>query len=320
MPLDKGFEYRFGEHEYRTVRESVAAPVRFVPFNVALTTTNTAQDLVTTDPSPPAYNLVTNAHMVGSGDPPAGWTASGATVTRVTTTPRVSTHSMSLETANSAAYEGAYFEADGIPPGNYGLSIYLRHSGGGTAMVRASSDGGSTFTDGNVVTMGNNWNGRSTVIHKVKTTESSIRLYVVTNTQQNITFLADSAQIEPSWQVVMGSGTSTRDPNPPTAAVTPVVDPLSERFSRWLGTTDASNLVREPGLQEIHHLYVWASHDAYLDFDRTVAIRTATPLGFYLTAGIDYRLDIHKIIKNNVSFVNASGSETPTLRGYVTGF
>ena len=320
MPLDKGFEFRFGEHEFRTVRESVAAPVRFVPFNKTLATTNTAEDLITTDPSLPAYNLVTNPHMVGSGTPPAGWTATGATVTRVTTTPRVSSHTMSVETGNATTYEGAYFEAADIPPGYYGLSVYLRRDGGGTAMVRASSDGGTTFSNGNVVTMANNWNGRSTVVHKVKPTETSIRLYVVTSAQQNITFLVDSAQIEPSWHVVMGSGNSTRDPNPPAASVTAVVDPLSERFSRWLGTVDASNSIREPGLNEIHYVYMYASHDAYIDFDRTVAIRTATPLGYYLTAGVTYALDIHKIIKNNVSFVNASGSETPKIIGYAMGF
>ena len=320
MPLDKGFEFRFGEHEFRTVRESIAAPVKFVPFSKTLATTNTAEDLLTTDPDVPAYNLVTNPHMVGSGTRPAGWTAVSATVTRVTTTPRVGSHSMSVETGNAVAAEGAYFEAADIPPGNYALSVYLRRDGGGTAYVRASSDGGTTFTNGNVVTMANNWNGRSTVFHKVKTTETSIRLYVVTNTQQNITYLVDSAQIEPSWHVVMGSGTSTRDPNPPVAAVTAVVDPLSDRFSRWLGTTDASNSVREPGLNEIHYVYMWASHDTYVDFDRTVAIRTATPLGYYLTAGIAYALDIHKIVKNNISFVNASGSETPKVIGYAMGF
>ena len=51
MPLDRGFEYRFGEHEYRTVRESVATPMRFVPIDVTLSSTNTAQDLITTTPS-----------------------------------------------------------------------------------------------------------------------------------------------------------------------------------------------------------------------------------------------------------------------------
>ena len=321
MPLDRGFEYRFGEHEYRTVRESVATPMRFVPIDVTLGSTNTAQDLITTTPSTPAYNLIENPHMMGAaGPPPAGWTADGATVTRVTTTPRVGTHSMSINTANAAAAEGAYYEVTNIPPGNYALSVYLRRSAGGTARVRASSDGGSTFSNGNTVTMAGNWNGRSTVTHRVKTSESSIRMYIHTPSQQNITFLADSAQIEPSWQVVMGSGTSVRDPNPPAAAVSDVVDPLSDRFARWLGTTDASASVREPGLNEIHHLSIYSSHATYIDFDRTVAIRTATPLGYYLGVGIDYKLDIHKIIKENVSFVNAAGTETPRVIGYAMGF
>jgi hypothetical protein len=43
-------------------------------------------------------------------------------------------------------------------------------------------------------------------------------------------------------------------------------------------------------------------------------------LGYYLTAGIDYRINLDKIIKSKVSFVNASGSETPLVIGYATGF
>lgn len=321
MPLRKGFEYRFGEHEYRTVRESIATPMRFVPIDVTLGTTNTAQDLISVvSPTPPATNLITNPSIETSGTPPAGWTASGATVTRVTTTPRTGTYSMSIETDNAAAGEGAYFEVSDIPPGFYALSIYLRRTGGGTARVRASSDGGTTFTSGNTVTMGNNWNGRSTVMHRVKTTESSIRLYVVTNTQQNITFLADDAQVEPAWDVVMGKGNSVRDPNPPPASVTDFVSPTTDRFARWLGAADASESVREPGLSEIHYLSIYASHATYIDFDRTVAIRTATPLGYYLGVGIDYKLDLHKIIKQNVSFVNAAGTETPRVIGYAMGF
>ena len=321
MPLPKGFEYRYGEHEYRTVRESVAAPMRFVPIDVTLSSTNTAQDLISVlAPTPPAMNLITNPSIITAGTPPAGWTAVGATVTRVTTTPRTGTHSMSVNTANSAVGEGAYFEVTNIPPGFYALSIYLRHSGGGTARVRASSDGGTTFSTGNTVTMGNNWNGRSTVTHRVTTDQSSIRLYIVTNVQQNITFLADDAQIEPSWSVVMGMGNSTRDPNPPSAVVTDFVSPTGDRFARWLGTADASESVREPGLSEIHYLSVYASHATYVDFDRTVAIRTSAPLGYYMAAGIDYKLDIHKIIKQNVSFVNAAGTETPRVIGYAMGF
>jgi len=321
MPLDKGFEYKFGEHEFRTVRESIAVPQRFVPINKTLASTNTAEDLLAIDQTSllPAMNLVTNPSIETSGTPPAGFTAVGSAATRVTTTPRTGTYSMSVNTTNAAAGEGAYFEVSDIPPGNYALSAYLRHSGGGTVRVRASSDGGTTFTNGNTVTMANNWNGRSTVIHKVTTAQTSIRIYIVTNTQQNITFLVDDVQVEPSWRIVMGSG-SSREPNPPTASVTDFVDPLGDRFSQWLGTADASSSVREPRMAEIHYLSIYASHDTYIDFDRTVAIRTATPLGYKLVAGIDYRLDLHKVIKKNVSFVNAAGSETPLIIGYAMGF
>ena len=320
MPLDTGFEYLFSEHELRTVRESVATPVKFAPINKTLATTNTAEDLITLESNaPPAMNLVTNPSIETAGTPPSGFTAVGATVTRETTTPRTGTYSMQCDTANSAAGEGAYFEVSNIPPGNYACSAYLRRTGGGTVYVRASSDDGSTFSSGNVVTMANNWNGRSSVIHRVGLDETSIRIYIVTNTQQNVTFLVDDVQIEPAWNAIQG-GYSSRDPNPPAASISTFIDPRSERFSRFLGTTDASASIREPGISEIHHLSIYASHNTYIDFDRDVAIRTATPLGYLLVAGIDYRINLDKIIKSKVSFVNATGSETPLVIGYVTGF
>jgi len=320
MPLDRGFAYLFGEHELRTVRESVARPVKFRPLEVTLAAADTAEDLINlSDLVTPTVNLVTNPSIETAGTPPAGFTASGATVTRVTTTPRTGTYSMSCVTANAAAAEGAYFQIDNIPPGFYACSAYLRHSGGGTAYVRASSDSGATFTDGNVVTMANNWNGRSTVTHRVANGQNSIRMYIVTNVQQNITFLVDSVQVEPAWRVVMG-GVAARDPNPPMATTTPFIDPLTDRFSRFIGTADASQSVREPGISEIHHVSIYASHATYIDFDRTVAIRTATPKGYLLAAGIDYRISLDKIIKSRISFVNHTGSQTPQIIGYVTGF
>jgi len=320
MPLETGFEYLFGEHETRTVRESVARPVKFMPLDVTLGAADTADDLISLESLvPPTVNLVTNPSIETAGTPPAGFTASGATVTRVTTTPRTGTYSMSCVTANAAAAEGAYFQIDNIPPGFYSCSAYLRHSGGGTAYVRASSDGGATFTNGNVVNMANDWGGRSKVTHKVSPSESTIRIYITTNVQQNITFLVDSVQVEPSWRIVMG-GASGRDPNPPMSSVTDFVDSLSDRFSRFLGTADASQSIREPGMSEIHHVSIYASHAAYIDFDRTVAIRTATPKGYLLAAGIDYRINLDKIVKSKISFVNQTSSQTPQIVGYVTGF
>tara|TARA_B100001750_G_scaffold246071_2_gene267337 strand:- start:1709 stop:2671 length:963 start_codon:yes stop_codon:yes gene_type:complete len=320
MALNTSFEYLFSEHEIRTVRESVAKPVKFIPIDVTLATTNTAQDLISLESiAPPTLNLVTNPSIETGGTPPAGWTASGATVTRVTTTPRSGSYSMSVVADNAAANEGAYFAVTNVPPGWYACSAYLRRTGGGTARVRASSDSGSTYSAGNSVTMANNWNGRSTVLHQVTSDQNSIRIQVATDSTQNITFLVDDVQIEPAWGIVMGSH-SGRATNPPAASISDFVDPTTDRFARFLGTTDASESIREPSISEIHHVSIYSSHDAYIDFDRTVAIRTATPLGYYLAAGIDYRINLDKIIKSKISFVNAAGTDTPTIRGYVTGF
>ena len=320
MALNTSFEYLFSEHELRTVRESVATPVKFIPIDVTLSTTNTAQDLISLESiAPPTLNLVTNPSIETAGSPPAGWTNSGGTATRVSTTPRSGTYSMQIVAANSAANEGAYFAVSNVPPGWYACSAYLRRTGGGTVRVRASSDGGTSYSAGNSVTMANNWNGRSTVLHQVTSDQNSIRIQVATDTQQNITFLVEDVQIEPAWGIVMGQA-SGRTTNPPAASVTDFVDPTTDRFSRFLGTTDASESIREPSISEIHHVSIYSSHDAYIDFDRTVAIRTATPLGYYLAAGIDYRINLDKIIKSKISFVNAAGTDTPTIRGYVTGF
>jgi len=320
MALNTSFEYLFGEHETRTVRESVAKPVKFIPIDVTLAAANTAEDLINLETQlHPALNLVTNPSIETSGTPPAGWTASGATVTRVTTTPRSGTYSMSIVADNSATNEGAYFAVSNVPPGWYACSAYLRRTGGGTARVRASSDSGSTYSSGNSVTMANNWNGRSTVLHQVTSDQNSIRVQVATDTQQNITFLVDDVQIEPAWNIVIGAA-SGRATNPPAATTTPFVDPTTDRFARFLGTTDASESIREPSIGEIHHINLYASHATYLEFDRTVAIRTATPLGYYLAAGIDYRISLDKIVKSKISFVNAAGTETPRVIGYVTGF
>ena len=46
MPIDRGFEYRFSEHEFRTVRESVGTLSKFIPINKTLASANTAEDLV----------------------------------------------------------------------------------------------------------------------------------------------------------------------------------------------------------------------------------------------------------------------------------
>ena len=61
MALNTSDEYLFSEHELRTVRESVATPVKFIPIDVTLSSADTAQDLINLESiTPPTLNLVTN--------------------------------------------------------------------------------------------------------------------------------------------------------------------------------------------------------------------------------------------------------------------
>ena len=67
MPIDRGFEYLFSEHEWRTVRESVGTLSKFIPINKTLATANTAEDLINIDRLElPAMNLITNPSMVST--------------------------------------------------------------------------------------------------------------------------------------------------------------------------------------------------------------------------------------------------------------
>ena len=318
MPIDRGFEYRFSEHEFRTVRESVGTLSKFIPINVTLASANTAEDLINLEsPLLPALNLVSNPSME-VGTPPTGWTASGSTMTRQTTTPRTGTYSMRCVSANAAAYEGAYYSVTGLPRGFYSCSAYVRRSGGGTVIGRATSDGGTTFSDSPVITMANDWTGRVAVNHKITTDNATLSFYVVTNTTQNVTFLVDDAQIEPSWAYVMGMAGGTNDPNPPEALVTTFVDPNIERFSRWMGTTDASASVREPAMTEIHDIYLYSlTNDALIDFNRTA--QRSGPIGFLLKAGVANAINIRHIVKHNISVINSTGGETCNVIGYVRG-
>ena len=318
MPIDRGFEYRFSEHEFRTVRESVGTLSKFIPINVTLASANTAEDLINLEsPLLPALNLITNPSME-LGTPPTGWTASGSTMTRQTTTPRTGTYSMRCVSANAAAYEGAYYSVTGLPRGFYSCSAYVRRSGGGTVIGRATSDGGTTFSDSPVITMANDWTGRVAVNHKITTDNATLSFYVVTDTTQNVTFLVDDAQIEPSWAYVMGMAGGTSDPNPPEALVTTFVDPNIERFSRWMGTTDASVSVREPAMTEIHDIYLYSlTNDALIDFNRTA--QRSGPIGFLLKAGVANAINIRHIVKHNISVINSTGGETCNVIGYVRG-
>ena len=319
MPIDKTFENRFGEHELRSVRESVAMLVKTIPVDITLTTSGTAQDLINIEAgAAPAENLITNPSME-TGAPPTGWTAVGSALAQVGSgivAPRTGSFSLQVDTDGVAAGEGAFFNVVSLPPGWYTLSAYVRRAAGGTVRIRASSDAGVTFMDGPVVTMDDTWQRTSVKVRIMNAATSALRLYVMTDVLQNITFFVEDAQMEPAWEIVLGMA-SSKDDNPIQSSLTAFVDPASERYSRWLGTANASISVREPTIWEINEIHLEAVNaNTYIDFDRA-AQRTGGAIGILMRAGDT--INGRKVIKNNISFINEVVGQLPRLRGWVLG-
>ena len=314
MPIPKGFETRYSEHEKRTVRESVATMSSITPIDTTASDNNAADIITLASTTPPAMNLVTNPRFEADT---SGWTAVGSTITRQTTSPSPwnGAGRMRVVPDNSAAGEGAYFDLGATEPGSYAFSAYFRRASGSgdTVHIRASTDEGVTFTNGTTVTLGTSWT-RSTLSFRVRGQPvTSMRIYVASAANIATTYYVDGVQVEPNWGVVMGYENG-RDENSAEASPTDFIDPDANRYSRFLGTDDASVSVREPEIQEIHSFNLTVmTADAYIDFDRD-----ATRSSVLVRAGDT--ITGKKITKQRISMINATDGQTPRVYGFVMGF
>jgi len=320
MPIPKGFEHRFSEHEKRTVRESVATMVSIVPIDYTVpSTTNVSNDIVTINATTtPTLNLVTNPSFEPAATP--SWTEvdSGTNVGISRQTSQNRTGAASLQIAisgSSVAGEGAYHDLGTTAPGSYAMSAYFRRASGSgsTVHIKASIDEGVTFTNGTTVTLSTAWQ-RSTLTFRIRQGPvSSLRIYVTSASAHNQNFFVDDVQVEPNWGVVMGYENG-RDANSADASITPFVDVVGNRFSRFLGTANASVSVREPEIEEIHQFNLTVlTADAYIDFDRD-----ATRSSILVKAGDT--ITGKKITKQRISLINATDDATPRVYGFVMGF
>ena len=319
MPIPKGFENRFSEHEKRTVRESVATMTSIVPIDYTASD-NVSNDIVTINATTtPTMNLVTNS---GFEVDTAGWTASGSAISRVISQQNITTvGSMEVNPANSAAGEGAYFDLGATQPGSYAFSAYFRRASGSgsTVHVRASLDSGVTFSDGTTITLSTAWQ-RSTLVVGVRGQPiDSLRIYVATAAQHNQNFFVDDVQVEPNWGVVMGYENG-RDINSAAATVTTFVDVVGNRFSRFLGTANASVSIREPEIEEIHQFNLTViTADAYIDFDRDASRGAGSTAKSVLVKAGD-TISGKKITKQRISLINVTNGQAPRVYGFVMGF
>jgi len=322
MPIPKGFENRFSEHEKRTVRESVATMTSIVPIDYTVSD-NVSNDIVTINATTPAaMNLVTNPSFEVASTP--SWVATdNSTITRQTSQNRTTggAASMRIVPAGTAAEEGAYYDLGSTAPGSYALSAYFRRASGSgsTVHVRVSLDGGVTFFDGTSVTLSTAWQ-RSTLVIGVRGQPiDSLRIYLTTAASHSTTFFVDDVQVEPSWGVVMGYENG-RDINSNSASVSDFVDTIGNRFSRFLGTANASVSIREPEIEEIHQFNLTViTADAYIDFDRDASRGAGSTAKSVLVKAGD-TISGKKITKQRISLINVTDGQAPRVYGFVMGF
>jgi hypothetical protein len=294
-----------------TTRDSTHIWTKWNPADKTLSTAQTAENLFTVDTDAPAVNMATNPSME-TGTPPTGYTASGSTPTRVTTNPRTGTYSLSIDPANSAASEGVYWTSD-ILGSNHEqsngtriiASCYFRRASGAGDDARIEirdATGVTVLATGETVTLSTSYQ-RSTASYDLNLATSTggvaYRVYLVSVTQHNTTFLADSFQVE------LGKSN----------VATAYCDGAQGINYSWDGTAHASTSRRRMGLVAIRGFMLRASHDCFVSFDQTASATT----GRYLPANVDW-WNPHPInIMERISFVNSTNGQTPRLYGDIWG-
>ncbi len=152
-------------------------------------------------------NLITNG---GFETDTTGWTEQGSTTTRVTAQQKFGDAAGEVATDNVGANEGPYHAFTGAAATKYSVSAWVR--GSGTVRI-ALYDNVSGKQASSAVTLTSAWQR----IEKIATTgaaSATFRVYVETDSQQNITFNVDGVQVEatstPTPYVETDGGTATR--------------------------------------------------------------------------------------------------------------
>ena len=291
-----------------STRTSMHLITKWAPVDVTLASSNTAQNLFTADLTEPIVNLVTNPSMETGTTPPTGYVATGATVTKSSTVTRSATNSMSIDPANSATGEGAYWLTETIsglsndPNSKMTLNanVYLQDNANGNAKVRIeirSADGTTTHAVGNEITLTNAWQ-RSHAFFPIPGNGAAYTIYIVTSdAASNAVFYADDLMV--SLQ---------RD-----SAAKPYCDGAQGLYYEWIGTANASRSVRRRGLVAIRGYNLYVSHGTYLAYDQTAS----STLGRLVRAGTDISQD--RLHFNSISMINSVSGETPRIYGEILG-
>lgn len=296
-----------------SVKESVHAWNRIVPVSGTLSSAETPQDLfnIQTENAnrPAAVNLFTNPSFENST---TSITDDGAAATRVTTTPRLGTYSLQVNPDNSDDLEGCYATINNIGGLDTYLvaSIYVRDAADADATVILKikdSDGTDVATSG-AVNVSDSYQ-RLVVQYALPATSATYRIWFGTSTQHNTNTFWDSLQVEHRQD----------------GMATEFIDAVNQTNCSWQGTADASYSQRVSPMSVIKGFRLNFSHDTLIAFDTTADVKAVTAASRERSHLVDvsvsavwepsWPLDI----RQNISFTNGAGSETPTVFGTLFG-
>ena len=314
---------KYSENDLRELRESLGLLQKIIPFDVTLSTADTAQDIINLNSfHPPAMNLVLNPSFENGL---TGWTKvgdNGVTIraTGVRTISGGSSCWIERSSVSSSRRYGIAYELKDLPPGSYGISAQVASNVAPHDMlIRWSVDGGNTFQEGDpVTTISTDWRQISAMafVDYGQTLRVEIISEDLSTGTQRIA-LVEHVQVEPDWRVVMGF-VAPNDPYGTNATISEFVNPWHDRMARWLGDANNSVSIREPGIREITRVSIIPrnNQDVIIDFDRTAAM-TGGRRGIPAPSGFIFNENL--IIKERISFINYTAGETPRVEGYVMG-
>ena len=222
------------------------------------------------------------------------------------------THSLQLSPANSAALEGAYATVTNMGGLDTYLvaSIYVRDAADAdaTVILKIKDNDGTDLSTSTVVNVTDSYQRLECRFH-LPATSATYRIWFGTSAQHNTDMFFDSLQIEHRQD----------------GMATEFINPIAQANCSWQGAADASYTQRVSPMTVIKGFRLNFSHDTLIAFDTTSDVKAVAHASRERSHLIDvsvsaiwepsWPLDI----RQNISFTNAAGSETPTVFGTLYG-
>jgi len=284
---------------------------RYYPFKATLSSANTAEDIFTVSRGNAGVNLVTHPSVESATI--SEFTATGSAISQSSAQASHGSNSLLVNPDNSAAGEGVYTVVNigRMPDANQstvtGQCEVRGASASGDAVIKITKTDGTILATGTSVSLSTSFQALKVSFKLPNAIDyTQVQVRVISNTQHNINFYVDKFHNEIRTD---GSYSS-------------YIDGAQGLQYEWTGTTNLSISKKRVGINVIRGIRLHTSHDMWLAFDATASSSTGIWIGdpaaalpqsgfFESTHPLDFR--------TNVSFVNGTGSETPTVYGVIWG-